>query len=910
MQVPFALKVILIGLAALIGMVKLVDWAVELLWFGELGYVGVFWIMRLLIFGLFFAGFFVVLAYFWLNARALARIVDLVAIGAAIKTQMTGVGAPANLVYPGVLRDDTYGPARTPGLLILVSILIALIAGLRLCAEWEVLLRYVWAQPFGQAEPIFGRDIGFYLFELPFLEVLQNAATSIVFVVLALLFVTYGYAASLRVTLQDGIEAAPAVMRHLALNLALFLVAVAWGYYLDRYGLLQSTGGAVYGAGYTEVNVQRPGLWLVAGATVAVAAAFLIPWLQRHGRIVLFVATGYLGILIVALGIVPWAVQSFVVEPNELKRETPFLEHNIAFTRAAFGLDRVEERSYGAEQALAPADLARNRRTIDNIRVWDWRPLSETFRQLQQIRTYYEFNDVDVDRYTIDGEVRQVMLAAREMSEDLPDPTDTWLNRHLQYTHGYGLAMSLTAKKSVEGAPILVARDLPPKLAGGLEVREPAIYYGESASDYRIVGTGVKEFDYPAGDENVYRRYTGAGGVPLDAWWKRLLFAWDQFDIGILISSYVTPRSRIQYWRPVHERVRRLAPFLKFDDDPYLAIDRGRLYWIQDAYTISDTYPYAEPYLDTYNYIRNSLKIVIDAYNGDVTFYVIEPDDPIVRTYRAALPELFRDLKAMPEGLRRHLRYPQELFSAQLAVYSTYHMTLPQVFYNREDVWAAPHEKYGGEQIEMRPYYVLMKLPGEDRLQFLLMMPLTPRKRDNMIAWMAARSDFPGYGELIAYKMSKERLIMGPMQVEAMLDQDTLISQQLSLWDQRGSRVIRGNLLVIPIERSLVYVEPVYLIAEGVNIPQLKRIIVSDGVKLAMAPTLEAALASVYGGAPPAASGSSPGAAPVSGAAAKETRETLAPAKDAYEEAERALKSGDWDAFGRAMQRLKDVLGK
>ncbi len=357
----------------------------------------------------------------------------------------------------------------------------------------------------------------------------------------------------------------------------------------------------------------------------------------------------------------------------------------------------------------------------------------------------------------------------------------------------------------------------------------------------------------------------------------------------------------------MRERVRHLAPFLKFDEDPYLAIDRGRFYWIQDAYTTSRTYPYSEPYGEEYNYIRNSLKIVIDAYDGAVSFYVIEPNDPIVQTYRAALPELFRDLKEMPEGLRRHLRYPVELFSAQVAVYNTYHMTLPQVFYNREDVWATPREKYGGEQIDMRPYYVLMKLPGEERLQFLLMMPLTPRNRDNMIAWMAGRSDFPGYGELITYKMSKERLIMGPMQVEAMLDQDTLISQQLSLWDQRGSRVIRGNLLVIPIERSLIYVEPVYLIAEGVNIPQLKRIIVSDGVKLAMRPTLAEALTAVFGGTPATAPIPATGTAPTSAAAAKKT---LAPAKEAYEAAEAALKAGDWDAFGRAMRRLKDVLGK
>ena len=543
--------------------------------------------------------------------------------------------------------------------------------------------------------------------------------------------------------------------------------------------------------------------------------------------------------------------------------------------------------------------LADNRQTIDNIRVWDWRPLSETLRQLQQIRTYYKFGDVDVDRYDFGGTKRQVMLTARELSGTLPGKAETWLNRRLQYTHGYGLAMSLASEKTPEGSPVLMIKDVPPRSVDGHVVERPEIYYGENIPGYRLVATSVREFDYPKGDRNVYTRYEGRGGVPIDGFWRRLLFAWHQSDVNIAITSYVTAQSRLQFWRDVKERVQRIAPFLVLDRDPYLVLSQGRLYWIQDAYTVSSLFPYSEPYQGEFNYIRNSVKAVIDAYDGDVSFYAIDKDDPVLAVYRAALPTLFREFTDMPDDLRQHLRYPQDLFEAQVEMYSKFHMTVPQVFYNGEDLWAAPREKYGGRIINLKPYYVLIKLPGETELQFLLMTPLTPANRDNMIAWMAARSDLPGYGELLVYKMPKERLVLGPIQVEATIDQDTSISQQLSLWDQRGSRVIRGSLLVIPINQSFVYVEPVYLIAENSAIPQLKRVIVSDGEKLAMEPTLREALDAVFGldvkepERPPAGA----------------QDDTIGEAREALKTAEEALRVGDWALFGRAMEQLKTLLG-
>jgi uncharacterized membrane protein (UPF0182 family) len=462
--------------------------------------------------------------------------------------------------------------------------------------------------------------------------------------------------------------------------------------------------------------------------------------------------------------------------------------------------------------------------------------------------------------------------------------------------------MAFASRKNPEGEPVLVVKDLPPTSSVGLEIERPEIYYGEGMADYRVVNTTISEFDYPQGDENVYTSYRGSGGVLLDAAWKVWLFALHQGSTSLLLTDYLTPESRIQFWRTLQERIHRLAPFLKLDRDPYLIVAEGRVFWIQDAYTTSGNYPYSEAYSSDINYIKNSVKVVVDAYNGDVHLYAFEPEDPVLNAYRAAFPNLFRPLREMPESQLRHVRYPQDLFEAQIAIYGTYHMTIPQVFYNREDVWQVPREKYGGEAIDMEPYYILMRLPGEEHLQFLLMQPLTPSNRDNMIAWAAARSDPPNYGELLVYKLPKERLIFGPIQIEAKIDQDTAISRQLSLWDQRGSRVTRGNLLVIPINNSFLYVEPVYLLAEGTDLPQLKRIIVSDGDKLAMEPTLEAAIDAVFRGLRPPREedGEMPlPAGPAPG---------LSKARNALERAQKALEQGDWAGFGAAMQDLQTAL--
>ena len=925
---PFQAKAIIVvtaALALLVGASMLADWGAEYLWLEALGYASVFWSIRFMKVGLFLFAFVPVFFYVWFNLRLVSRRLDFRPLLGAILSLFSRRAAPGG---PFVTSRDAQAPppagafAGDPRyVLAALSAVVAFVFGAVLYNHWERLLLYRFSRQFGTVDPIFGHDIGFYVFVVPFLELVQNAVLAATLMGTAAVVAAYMNARVIRFHWRDGIEAPADALRHAGANVALFLVALAWGFHLDRFGLLLSERGAVFGAGFTDVVVMRPALWVMVGATLALAVAVLVPPVLRKLGMSLVTLGGYVVILIVAMVATPWLVQVFDVEPNELEREEPYLRHNIEFTRRAFGLDRMEERTYDVTERLPRAALARNHETIDNIRLWDWRPLSQTFRQLQQIRTYYEFYDVDADRYRIGDDYRQVMVSARELSGQLPAKAETWVNRHLQYTHGYGLAMSLAAKKTPEGAPVLVIRDVPPTSDDGIVVDQPAIYYGENMYGYRIVNTAVKEFNHPRGDENVYAHYDGSGGVLIDSFLRRALFAFHQFDIRIALTSYITADSRIQFWRDVQERVQRIAPFLTLDRDPYLVLSDGRLFWVQDAYTVSETFPYSEPYRDRVNYIRNSVKVIVDAYLGRVAFYVMDPEDPVLGAYRAALPALFRPLEEMPEGLKRHLRYPQDLFEAQVNKYSTFHMTVPQVFYNGEDVWEVPRQLQGfkpmslrpihalgeeyGVQQHMAPYFVLMKLLGEDRVQFLLMTPMTPANRDNMIAWIAARSDFPGYGELVAYKLPKERLILGPIQVQAMIDQDTQISQQISLWDQRGSRVIRGHLLVIPIEESFLYVKPVYLIAEGTDIPQLKRVIVSDGDRIAMAPTLEEAVAAVFG---PASPRPGPAAAPVPGA--PDSFDPRPAAREALQAAEEALRDGNWDAFGRAMQALKGLLGE
>jgi uncharacterized membrane protein (UPF0182 family) len=610
--------------------------------------------------------------------------------------------------------------------------------------------------------------------------------------------------------------------------------------------------------------------------------------------------------------IYPGLLQRFAVEPNELTRERPYIAHTIEFTRRAFGLQDVLEADFDIAEEALPIDLAANDATITNIRLWDYRPLLRTYGQLQEIRLYYAFADVDVDRYVVDGDYRQVTLAVRELARDeLPVTAQTWVNRHLVYTHGNGVVLSPVNEVREEGLPRLWVQDIPPRaLFPSLEIDRPGIYFGELTEDYVVARTEEQEFDYPSGEQNVYTSYEGTGGVVLNSFLKRLTYAVRLGSSQLLLSDAITRESRLLWRRSLEQRVGTIAPFLRYDADPYPVIIDGRLVWILDAYTVSARFPYSEPIDTSYGriaYIRNSVKVTIDAYDGTVRFYLRDPDDPVAATYAAIFPDLFRPVDEMPAGLVAHWRYPEGMFRIQAVKFQRFHMTDPQVFYNQEDLWAWPEEVVTGERMLIEPYYVIMQLPDGQEPEFMLMLPYTPSNKQNMVAWLYARSDAPQYGEMGVFKFPKQRLIYGPMQVESRIDQDPLISQQLSLWNQRGSQVIRGNLLVIPVEESILYVEPIYLQAEASQLPELRRVVVAYGNRIAMEETLAQGLAQVMAARPDEVPPGEPGEQPqlpVEG----DVAELIRQADEHYQAAQVCLQAGDWTCYGEEMDALQAVL--
>lgn len=868
------------------------------LWMNQLGYSVIFWRLLAVRWGLAALVLVIVLVPTWFNWRVAARNIQ--------KMDPSARGDDILQLFP-TMRGNPISPEALKTLGFFGALLLALVFAATFHVEWDAFVRFYWGGTVGQVDPIYGKDIGFYLFRLSFYQLIQNSLNGLALVNLLAVGIVYGFFGVFQVGWRQWVRQDHNAFNHLAILLILVLASWGWGYFLDRYELLYGQIGIVYGVGYTAYHITRISFWIMLAAAVVLVALAAVSLVVKRVRVLLVLSAGGFAILYaVAVVLLPGLIQKYKVAPSELQLETPFLKHNIAFTRKAFQLDRIQEQTYPALQDLTLKDIADNQETIDNIRLWDWRPILDTYRQTQEIRLYYQFYDVDVGRYRLEDGYHQVMLSARELAAQLPPKARTWVNQYLQFTHGYGLAMNFVSRKTAEGLPDYIVENIPPQSNYGVKISQPAIYYGEKSPGYRIVATSVKEFDYPRGDNNVYTSYSGSGGILLDGWWKRLLFAWTQSDINILLSSYLEPTSRIQIWRSVKERVARIAPFLKTDNDPYLVLSDGRLYWIQDLYTVSTRFPYAQPYekaFDRINYIRNAAKAVVDVYNGSVTFYVTDPQDPLLQAYRNAFPGVFKALDTLPADLKAHLRYPEDLFSIQADLYRTYHMTDPQVFYNQEDLWNFPQEKYAGQAVPVEPYYILMRLPGEKTLQYLLMTPFTPQNRDNMISWMAARCDFPEYGQVLVYQLPKERLIYGPIQVEAMIDQNTRISEQLSLWDQRGSRVIRGNLVVIPIENAFLYVEPVYLTAEGINIPQLKRVIAIYGDKVVMAATLDEAIKALFGEAQTPPPQAETVRSPVQSQVLDRVREI-------FGKAQQDLQEGRWAEYGKAMEDLKKMLAE
>jgi uncharacterized membrane protein (UPF0182 family) len=853
------------------------------LWMRELHYSGIFWTLFSVKWVMFGATAVFAFLFLWANLRIAAR-----ALGDLLKESPAKKAIGTKEEIARKINIDL--SSRLVIFIMDVSaIFVAVLFAISISAQWDTYLRFRYGGSFGVMDPLFKVDLGFYFFRLPFYELLQGG---LIFLTVAALALVSGVVLVelQQASMNNSFKIRPSTGRHLAVLLFLLSATFGWGFYLDHYELVYSTLGVVYGAGYTAAHVTNVVLWGMVGLSVLACGLIALTAFRPRARLLAYGMGAYSLLYILGVLVLPQLVQAFVVRPSELSRETPYLKDYIAFTRNAYNLNAIQETAYPALTDLTPEVIARNQDTVQNIRLWDSRPLLQTYQQTQAIRLYYQFYNVDTDRYHLSDGYHQVMLSSRELASELPTQAQTWVNENLQFTHGYGLVMNFVSKTIGGGFPQYLSKDIPPVSPyQSLNTTQPAIYYGEVSPGYKIVSTGIKEFDYPKGNENVYTSYQGSGGIPLDGIWKRILFAWTQKDINILFTSYLTPQSKIQLWRGVQERVSQIAPFLLLDKDPYAVVSDGKLYWIQDAYTVSDRYPYSQPLASGpaqgSNYIRNSVKIVVNMYNGSVSFYIMDPKDPVLDVYRRAFPGVFRNLGDLSADLKLHLRYPQDLFAIQAAEYSTFHMTDPQVFYNREDLWVAPEEKYDGAVNPMEPYYILMKLPGSTQMEYLIMTPFTPQKRDNMIAWLAARCDFPDYGKMLFYELPKEKLIYGPNQISAMIDQSTTISQQLTLWDQKGSGVIRGKLIVIPIENSFLYVVPLYLKAEGTNFPQLKRVIVATGDRVVMEPTLDESLSDLFEHA------ATPAGAPPTGKQPPLAKATLDQARAELAQAQKAINS-------------------
>jgi len=786
-------------------------------------------------------------------------------------------------------------------------------------AYWLEVRQFFQGAAFGIADPIFGKDASFYVFDLPIWRALYAFLQTMVLLTLFVAGVIYFM---INPPVQVGRRFVFLPYRgqaHLSMLLALSFLLKAGDYRLQMYELLFSPGGIIFGPGYTDINANLPALWILFYLTLGITALLIFNLFRRQFNLV-FISVAVLFAASLGVGsIYPALVQRFRVVPNEFVLERPYLEHNIAMTLYAFALDRVRTEDYPVLPQLNWENLDAAAGTIENVRLWDYRLLRQAYNQLQGIRPYYEFVDVDTGRYYLDGEYRQVMLAARELNTQmLPQQAQTWINLHLQYTHGYGLAMSPVARVTPQGLPDFVIGNIPVDTTEGLPVERPEIYYGEIGPGFVIVNTHTPELNYPMGETNVFTHYDGEGGVLLHSFARRLLFALKFSDYRILISGEIKPESRIKFYRNIRERASRIAPFLKYDQDPYLVLADGRLFWIIDAYTTTSRFPYAQPF-GGINYMRNPVKVVIDAYHGHVHYYVVDPADPLIMTYERIFPGLFKPFAEMPASLRQHIRYPETFFNIQAQVFATYHMDDPIIFYNREDLWQVPNEKYFGNVQPMEPYYTILQLPGEAEPEFLLMQPLTPARRDNMIAWMAGRSDGENYGEILVYRFPKDRVIFGPMQIETRIDQNPYISQQLTLWDQRGSQVIRGNLLVLPVGGAVLYVEPIFLQADQSQMPELVRVIAGFGEAVVMEPTLEQALISLFGpreAAPdvppqperPAVPGELPLPLPAPAPVPGTMQELARRAQQLFSEAQTKQRAGDWAGYGRALSELEQVL--
>ena len=913
--------VILAAVALVIAFFSALSIYIETLWFGSLGYTAVYWYtfrLKLALFAIFLLSTVIILrSAFWLLERVFAA--------NALERRIIMVNNQPVPISPArIMRPLAW----------VVALFFGLVYGLGMSDRWQSFALYLnQAATGGLSDPIFQKPLGFYLFTLPIHQTLSGWLTVLAFVILCgtLLYAVLTIPQNIKSSAAANAEASRTAYTAVSCALACFLLVLAWRVYLSRFPYLWRDHQTFSGVTYMEANYLLPGLLIIA-ITLIIAAllALLNAFTRRRLRLLLVALALPIATYLVAGILVPSYVTNFIVKPNELDRETPYIEHNIAWTRRAFGLERVESRDFSAETSVAAFNLEGNRVTLDNIRLWDWRALQETLKQIQAIRTYYDFTDVDVDRYRVGGQVRQMMVAARELDiEDLPEQSRNWVNQKLIYTHGYGVTMNTANGFTSEGRPLFVLSNMPVESSvPEITVTRPQIYFGQKTNTDVYVKTKQREFDYPQGESNTYTTYEGTGGIPVGGTLRRLVLAWALGDLSKLpFSDDITSESRVLMRRNIRERVQSLAPFLIYDSDPYIIVaDDGRLHWMIDAFTESVRYPYSRHHQagdQRVNYIRNSVKVTVDAYDGAVNFFIFDPQDPIINAYRATFPGLFRDASEMPADLRAHIRYPDTLIRTQGEVYGLYHTQSPKVFFQREDVWSVARQINVSENNRqdvqpIDPYFVLMQLPGEQTIEFVDILPFTPANRNNMIGWMAGRSDGAAYGSLIVYNFPESRLTDGPLQIEARIDQNAQLSSQLTLWNQQGSRVRRGNLLVIPIDRGLLYVQPIYLQAQRSPMPELRLVVLATQERLAFGQNFDEALAALFGGQagvvakageerakPPDSTESS---APAQPAVAQSVQQLANRAAQEFDEYQRLTAEGRLGEAGQKLESLKRTL--
>lgn len=961
------LKFVFLALVALIAaLYKLTDFITDYLWFREMGYTSVFF----------------------------KEIGTKLQLGIPMFVILAGVG----FLYLSILKRnflkkadmeivDQDGQKHVRSIIIILSCVFGAVLTLTtISGLWFQILQYMNATEFGLADPLFGQDLSFYMFRLEFLDGLNSAATNMIITLLGLTFLFYAMLVSFSrptagapepepvqdtysydttedefsegprpASVGDYFESLFRKQKSKAKNKApkgsqigkilisvastqltilgvLLFASVGIDTFLRQYDLLYSGTGVAYGAGYTDINVTLLVYRILMGLAIAGAVVFAMGLKKRNLKMALLIPAL---MVLVSLGGSGAAVmvQNLVVSPDEINKEREYLQNNITYTRSAYGLENIDVKDFAADNRLTKIDVLNNMDTFSNIRINDFEPAERFYNQTQSIRTYYTFNDVDVDRYMVNGEYTQVFLSAREIDQARIE--NQWLIRHLKYTHGYGITLSRVDKVTASGQPDMLIDSIPPVSdVEEIQITRPEIYYGESTNDYIIVGTDEAEFDYPSGEANMYNYYEGEGGIELN-FFNRLLFAIRERSLKILVSTNINSDSKMLIYRNIEEKVQKIAPFLAYDDDPYVVVADGRVFWILDAYTMSSYYPYSEPWSETsdMNYIRNSVKVIVDAYNGNADFYISDANDPMVLTLQKIYPVLFKDFEEMPEYMRAHIHYPNALLNIQANVYKKYHMSNVEVFYQNEDLWAIARETYGQAEQVISPNYFIMRLPGEEKAEFINSIPYTPSGKSNMTGLLVARNDVPYYGELILYRLPKDRIIYGPSQVEAQINQDPEISKEFSLWNNSGSTYSRGNMFVFPVEGSLLYVEPVYLEAAQGSLPEVKRVIVYYGERIAYKPTLGEALDSLFGaGAGDPLSADNPILAGKEAAAILEAGGTLEPetpeggteqpgtivtddvtelirlANEAYESAQESQRAGDWAGYGQFMEQLQQYL--